>query len=81
MRKDSEIVVVLKWAGMLFGITGTMAAAFDVWPLAPVLLVINCAIWAAVGRAWREPTVWLTNVFAGSVSLLLLVVKLVNRSL
>ncbi len=80
MRKDSEIVVVLKWLGMFLGVSGTMASALGAWPLAPILLVLNCAVWAAVGRAWREPTVWVTNVFAGAVSLLLLLTKLTRAS-
>lgn len=78
-RKDSEFTTVLKWTGLVLGVSGTVATAFGKWPLAPVLLIANCAVWAAVGRAWREPTVWLTNTFAGLVALIVLIVKLAFR--
>ncbi|MFO0828000.1 MAG: hypothetical protein U0572_07595 [Phycisphaerales bacterium] len=80
MRKDPEVVVALKWTGMMLGISGTLAAAVNAWPLAPILLVLNCAVWAAVGRAWREPSMWITNLFAGGVALVLLLAKLVARA-
>jgi len=81
VRKDAELVVVLKWCGMFLGVTGILAAALNKWPLAPILLILNCTVWALVGRAWREPTVWVTNVFAGLVSLVVLLVKLFDRAL
>ena len=81
MGKDREIIVVLKWLGMGLGVSGTIAAALHVWPLAPVLLILNCAVWTVVGRAWREPTVWITNAIAFSVSLVAFVGKLVSQAL
>jgi hypothetical protein len=66
VRKDSELVVVLKWSGMILGVTGTLAAALNWWPFSAVILILNCVAWALVGRAWREPTVWITNTFAGA---------------
>lgn len=80
MRRDSKSVIVLKWLGMLMGVGGTATAALNLWPLAPVLLVLNCAIWTAVGRAWREPTVWVTNAFGGAVSLVMLINTLLDRA-
>ncbi len=80
MRKDSEIVVVLKWLGMFLGVAGTVLASLNKWPLAPIVLILNCAVWTAVGRAWREPTVWITNAIACLVAMVSLIVKLVDRS-
>lgn len=78
MRKDSEIVIVLKWLGMGFGVCGTIASAMNLFPQAPILLIINCALWTAVGRAWREPTVWVTNAIACGVTTVVLLLKLMR---
>jgi hypothetical protein len=65
---------------MFLALGGTICAALDRWPLAPILLVLNCVVWTIVGRAWREPTVWVTNAIAGGISLAALLVKLFDRS-
>jgi len=80
MRNDSRLVVILKWSGMFLGVSGTVLAAMNKWPLAPVVLILNCAVWAAVGRAWREPTVWITNSIACLISLVLLIAELARRA-
>jgi hypothetical protein len=34
-----------------------------------------------VGRAWREPTVWITNAIAFAVALVVFVAKLVGQAI
>lgn len=77
-RTDPRHVVVLKWAGMIMGVSGTIASGLNLFPLAPILLIINCGLWCAVGVAWREPTVWITNVVACSVTIVVLTIRLVG---
>lgn len=80
MRQDPRSVVILKWSGMMMGVSGTIASGLNLFPLAPILLIINCALWCAVGRAWREPTVWITNAIACIVTLIVLLVRLTGAA-
>lgn len=78
MRKGSEIVIVLKWLGMGFGVCGSIASAMKLFPHAPIFLILSCALWTAVGRAWREPSVWITGAIAGGVTTIVLLLQLLR---
>jgi len=80
MRRNGPLLEFLKWSGTVAGITGTALAALDYWPLAPLVLIGNCAIWLMVGKMWREPTVVITNVVAGGIALVALIFEAARRS-
>jgi hypothetical protein len=57
----------LKWLAMVVVILATLATAFDVNPINKVLFLAGCMLWTWVGVLWRQPSVWVLNIFCGLV--------------
>jgi len=58
---------VLKWTATLVIVLATLANAFDINPANKILFLTGCALWTWVGLLWRQPSLWLLNLFCGLV--------------
>jgi len=57
----------LKWVATAIIVVATLANAFDVTPLNKILFLVGCGLWTWVGILWKQPSLWLLNVFCALV--------------
>lgn len=57
----------LKWTAMAVIVLATLANAFDIVPANKVLFLAGCVLWTWVGVLWRQPSLWILNLFCGIV--------------
>jgi hypothetical protein len=48
-------------------VLATLANAFDIVPANKVLFLVGCVLWTWVGVIWRQPSLWILNLFCGIV--------------
>jgi hypothetical protein len=57
----------LKWLATLIIVFATLANAFDIIPLNKILLLLGCALWGWVGWIWRQPSIWVLNLYCSVI--------------
>ena len=57
----------LKWTAMAVIVLATLANAFDIVPANKILFLVGCVLWTWVGVLWRQPSLWILNLFCGIV--------------
>ena len=65
----------LKWAATSVIVLATLANAFDIVPLNKILFLLGSVLWAWVGVLWRQPSLWILNVFCGLLYIIGLIYK------
>jgi len=58
---------VLKWLATAVIVLATLCNAFDIEQLNKILFLIGCGLWTWVGILWRQPSLWILNLFCGLV--------------
>ena len=48
-------------------VLATLANAFDIVPANKILFLVGCVLWTWVGVLWRQPSLWILNLFCGIV--------------
>jgi hypothetical protein len=59
--------VWIKWLAHAVVIAATVATAFDIVPANKVIFIVGCVLWTWVGLIWRQPSLWILNLFCGAV--------------
>lgn len=57
----------LKWTATTVIVVASLANAFDINPLNKILFLVGCGLWAWVGILWKQPSLWMLNVFCALV--------------
>lgn len=57
----------VKWAAMLMVVAATLTTAFDINPLNKILFLLGCILWTWVGVLWKQPSLWILNIFCAMV--------------
>ena len=65
----------LKWVATAVIVLATLANAFDIVPLNKILFLLGCVLWTWVGVLWRQPSLWILNVFCGLLYIIGLIYK------
>ena len=65
----------VKWVATAVIVLATLANAFDIVPLNKILFLLGCVLWAWVGVLWRQPSLWILNVFCGLLYIIGLIYK------
>jgi hypothetical protein len=53
----------IKWSCTALVIAGAYCTALDIVPLNKVLLLISSFGWTAIGFLWRQPSLWVLNLY------------------
>ena len=65
----------VKWVATAVIVLATLANAFDIVPLNKILFLLGSVLWAWVGVLWRQPSLWILNVFCGLLYIIGLIYK------
>jgi hypothetical protein len=65
----------VKWVATAVIVLATLANAFDIVPLNKILFLLGSVLWAWVGVLWRQPSLWILNVFCGLFYIIGLIYK------
>ena len=65
----------VKWVATAVIVLATLANAFDIVPLNKILFLLGSMLWAWVGVLWRQPSLWILNVFCGLLYIIGLIYK------
>jgi len=65
----------VKWAATAVIVLATLSNALDIIPLNKILFLLGCVLWAWGGVLWRQPSLWILNVFCGLLYIIGLIYK------
>lgn len=57
----------LKWSATVVIVMATLTTAFDITHWNKMLFLLGCGLWTWVGILWKQPSLWMLNLFCSFV--------------